>query len=108
MERMVADRLMFLLENRGFITSNQAGFRPNWCTTDQILKLVQDATDQFHHQDKNNRTLATFFDYAKAYDKVWRDGLLHKMQELDIPQRFVRYTRSFLSRRVTRVEINGE
>ena len=107
LERMVADRLMHILEDGGLITPNQAGFRPNRCTTDQILKLVQDATDQFHNGRTSNLTMTSFFDYAKAYDKVWRDGLLHKMQKLGIPNRFVRYTRHFLSRRWTHVEING-
>ena len=104
---MVADRLMHILEDGGLITPNQAGFRPNRCTTDQILKLVQDATDQFNNGKTSNLTMTAFFDYAKAYDKVWREGLLHKMQVLGIPNRFVRYTRHFLSRRWTQVEING-
>ena len=29
--------------------------------------------------------MATFFDYEKAYDKVWRDGLMYKMEKLNIP-----------------------
>ena len=107
LEKMVADRLMHILEDGGLITPNQAGFRPNRCTTDQILKLVQDATDQFNNGKTSNLTMTAFFDYAKAYDKVWREGLLHKMQVLGIPNRFVRYTRHFLSRRWTQVEING-
>ena len=59
------------------------------------------------HSSNNPRTYATFFDYEKAYDKVWRDGLLFKMQELNIPDRFIRYVRHFLSGRKTRVEVNG-
>ena len=47
------------------------------------------------------------FDYAKAYDKVWRAGLLYKMQEMNLPPRFIRYTRNFLSNRKTTVEIEG-
>ena len=107
LEKMIADRLSYVLESVGIITSNQAGFRPNWCTTDQILKLVQGASDQIHDRNSSNRTMTAFFDYAKAYDKVWRDGLLHKMLNYGIPDRFVRYTRHFLSGRWTQVEINN-
>ena len=107
LEKLVADRLLFWMEKYNKTSPNQAGFRPNWCTTDQALKLVQSATDQFHHKD-DNRTFAASFDYAKAYDKVWRDGLISKMLELTIPGRFIRYTRNFLSNRLTQVEINGE
>ena len=76
-------------------------------TTDQVLKLVQQASDQLHAKADNTRTFAAFFDYEKAYDKVWRDGLIHKMLEMEIPMKFIRYTRHFLSGRNTRVEVNG-
>ena len=59
-------------------------------------------------RDNQKMPNCTFFDYEKAYDKVWRDGLLHKMVELGIPWRFAKYTRHFLSGRCTSVEVNGE
>ena len=107
LEKIIADRLIHVLEDRKLLNDNQAGFRSNRCTTDQILKLVQQASDQLHNKAGNTRTLVTFFDYEKAYDKVWRDGLIYKMQQLNLPSRFIRYVRHFLSGRKTRVEING-
>jgi ribonuclease HI/exonuclease III len=107
LEKMVADRLMHVLESRRLLNDNQAGFRQGRCTTDQVLKLVQEASDQMHAEGSNHRLIATFFDYEKAFDKVWRDGLLHKMIEQDIPRRFVKYVRHFLSNRTTQVEVNG-
>ena len=70
---------MYVLESRDVINKNQAGFRQNRATTDQVLKLVQSASDQLHSREKSKLTICTFFDYEKAYDKVWRDGLLCKM-----------------------------
>ena len=107
LEKIIADRLLYILEERNLINDNQAGFRPNRCTTDQVLKLVQQASDQLHNKSGDTRLMATFFDYEKAYDKVWRDGLLYKMEMLNIPARFIRYVRHFLSGRKTRVDING-
>ena len=107
LEKVVANRLIFVLEERGLLTGNQAGFRPGRSTVDQVLKLVQDASDNMHAQPSGTRTMSTFFDYSKAYDKVWRDGLLFKMLQLGIPFRFVRYTRHFLSSRWTTVSINN-
>ena len=107
LEKVVANRLIFVLEERGLLTGNQAGFRPGRSTVDQVLKLVQDASDNMHAQPRGTRTMATFFDYSKAYDKVWRDGLLFKMLQMGIPFRFVRYTRHFLSSRWTTVSINN-
>ena len=107
LERIVADRLMYVLESRDVINKNQAGFRQNRATTDQVLKLVQSASDQLHSREQSKLTICTFFDYEKAYDKVWRDGLLYKMARLGVPKRFLRYTRHFLSGRITTVKVNG-
>ena len=38
---------------------------------------------------------------------MWRDGLIYKMHSLDLPWKFTRYTRNFLSSRVTTVEVNN-
>ena len=71
MERIVADRLIYILETRKLLNPNRAGFRQGRCTTDQILKLVQDATDNIQApRHESQRTVVCFFDYAKAYDKV--------------------------------------
>lgn len=109
LEKIIADRMTYILEDKGLLTNNQAGFRQGRCTTDQILKLTQRATDQIQNRstDKEYATMVTFFDYEKAYDKVWRAGLLHKLQELNMPWRYVRYVRNFLSGRITTVEVNG-
>ena len=106
LEKIIVNRLICVLEERGLLDENQAGFRPARSTTDQIWKLVQEASDNMH-DNKRKRTVVTFFDYEKAYDKVWRDGLLWKMNELGVPQRFCTYVRHFLSSRQTRVEVNN-
>ena len=108
LEKIIADRMNKYLEMNGLLNQHQAGFRSDRCTTDQVLKLVQMATDTMQNKDEEGAaTLITFFDFAKAYDKVWREGLLYKMIELGLPYRFVKYTRLFLSARKTCVEVNG-
>ena len=107
LEKIVADRLTYSMESKGLISDDQAGFRQNRCTTDQVLKMTQSAADQMQDKKGHNAIVVAFFDYAKAYDKVWRDGLLYKMLEMGLPHRFVRYVRNFLSTRRTKVDING-
>ena len=106
LEKIVADRLSHIMETRGSFNNNQAGFRRNRCTGDQALKLVQAATDEMHAK-KGNFSIVTFFDFSKAYDKVWRVGLLHKMIKKNIPYQFINYVRHFLSSRQTTVDVNG-
>jgi hypothetical protein len=106
MEKMIADRLSNILEERHQINDNQAGFRRNRCTADQVLKVVQAATDEIHKK-RGGALGVIFFDFEKAYDKVWRDGLIHKMIQMKIPYRFIKYVRNFLSARRTWVDVNG-
>ena len=108
LEKVIADRLSGFMEENKLFNDSQAGFRKARCTTDQIMKLVQTASDRIHERENGPTTIATFFDFERAFDKVWREGLLWKMTQLGIPYRFVKYVRLFLSTRKTHVEINGE
>jgi len=105
--KITADRLAAFMEDNNLLNPNQAGFRKERCTTDQVLKLVQMASDKIHENEEGTTTLVTFFDFSRAYDKVWREGLLSKMIKIGVPFQFIKYTRNFLSARKTVVEING-
>ena len=107
LEKIIADRLTSYMESNQLLNENQAGFRKERCTTDQVHKLVQMASDKMHEDKDGTSTIVTFFDFSRAYDKVWREGLLAKMIKLNVPYRFIKYTRLFLSARKTVVEING-
>ena len=107
LEKIIADRLSAYLEDNKLLNPNQAGFRRERCTTDRVLKLVQMASDKIHENEEGTTTLVTFFDFSRAYDKVWREGLLCKMIKLGVPFQFIKYVRMFLSGRSTVVEING-
>ena len=108
LEKIIADRLSSWMEEKNLFNECQAGFRQDRCTTDQVWKLVQQATDKIQtKRDSGLATLVTFFDFERAYDKVWREGLISKMIKMDLPYSFIKYTRLFLSGRKTRVEING-
>ena len=62
---------------------------------------------KYRIEKKTQQHLCCFFDYEKAFDKVWREGLLFKMAKMDIPPRYIKYVRQFLSGRKTKVQING-
>ena len=107
MEKIIADRLTSYMESNKLLNENQAGFSKERCTTDQVLKLVQMASDKMHENKDGTTTMVTFFDFSRAYDKVWREGLLSKMIKLGIPYRFIKYARMFMSGRRRTMEING-
>ena len=60
LEKIVADRLTSYLECNNLINPNQAGFRKERCTTDQVLKLVQMASNKMHKNKDGTTTLVTF------------------------------------------------
>ena len=106
LERLIVNRLSWWLEAKLLLSPWQAGFRKRRCTTDQCLRLSQFVSDGFQSTNKE-RTVLMLFDYSKAYDTVWRTGLLQKMLDIGIPLRFVQWTTAWLTNRIARVQLNG-
>ena len=105
MERVVANRLKFVFESRGLLAEEQAGFRAGRTTTDQVLALSQDVSDGFQER---KRTVLVTLDYAKAFDTVWRDGLLWKLVEMGVDARLVRWVQEWLVNRQAWVRLGAE
>ena len=103
-EKMVNNRLLTFLEQNNLIDECQSGFRKNRSTEDQITLLSQEIEDAFQTKQK---TLAVFFDLTKAFDKVWKDGLLYKLITNGIRGRMFGWIRDYLGRRRGRVKLDG-
>lgn len=104
-ERMVNSRLYWWLEDAGLLTEDQAGFRANSRTEDQLLRLCQNIQDGYQNA---NHTTAVFIDLQQAYDKVWRKGLLLKMRRMGIHGNLYRWIKNFLNERTIQTKINNE
>ena len=105
MERMVNLRMQWFLESKNVLAPEQAGFRQYRSTEDQTTHLAQAIEDAFQAKKV---MLATFIDFQKAFDKVWKDGLLVKLQRSGIHGNMYRWTKSYLHNRRARVLVNGE
>ena len=106
LERLIVNRLSWWLEAKWLLSPWQAGFRKRRCTTDQCLRLSQFVSHGFQSTNKE-RTVLMLFDYSKAYDTVWRTGLLQKMLDIGVPLHFVQWTTAWLTNRIARVQLNG-
>ena len=106
LERLIVNRLSWWWEAKSLLSPWQAGFRMRRCTTEQCLKLSQFVSDGFQSTNKE-RTVHMLFDYSKAYDTVWRTGLLQKMLDIGVPLRFVQWTTAWLTNCIARVQLNG-
>ncbi|GBP35417.1 RNA-directed DNA polymerase from mobile element jockey [Eumeta japonica] len=80
----------------GLIINEQFGFRPNHSCPQQTLRLVEYISEGF--KVKRN-TVAVFFDVAKAFDRVWHAGFIHKVYQLELPDRLVIIIYQYISNR---------
>ena len=103
-ERMVNERLYWWLEANKLLNPHQAGFRARHRTDDQLFRLTQKVIDGFH---KEESTTAIFVDLQEAYDRVWRKGLLYKMQEVGVHGKIYNWIKNFLTDRNIQTKINN-
>nr|KAG5701253.1 hypothetical protein BaRGS_020615 [Batillaria attramentaria] len=101
---MINKRLMWHLESNNLITKEQTAFRKNRNTEDQLVYLAQSIENAFQEKKK---VVATFIDLSKAFDKVWKDGLLLKLLTAGIAGRMFNWIKSFLCHRTARVKLDS-
>ena len=104
LQRMINQRLQLYLETESIIVPEQAGFRQYKSTEDQTTHLSQVIEDAFQAQKV---VLTVFIDLQKAFDKVWKDGLLVKLLRCGIRGNMYQWTKSYLHNRRARVSVDG-
>jgi len=104
LERVIARRIRWVLEKNGWLAECQAGFREGRGVDDQLLRLTQSIYDGFQEREKTGLML---FDLSRAYDKVWRDGLLWKLCGTGISASLIRWLQVWLSNRRAWVKVGG-
>jgi hypothetical protein len=70
------ERIMAWCERKGVLIEEQAGFRKNRSTSDQLFILTEIIKGR-----RPAKTYCCFIDIQKAYDRVWREGLWAKLYE---------------------------
>ena len=104
MERIITTRLYGFAEHFKLLDKEQEGFRKFRGTQDALLRLTQDIYNGFN---KNEHTAALFIDIEKAYDSIWRDGLMVKLKEMGITGRIWQWIKDFLTDRSARINMSG-
>ena len=90
--------------SNNLITKNQSGFRPNDSATNQLICLV----DSIHSSlDINLDVRSVFPDMSKAFDKVWHEGFIFKLNQNGINGKLLNLLKSYLANRLQRVLLNG-
>ena len=105
MERMVAERMNYWMENKGIINNWQTGFQRGKSCEDQIIRLTQSTQDGFEAREK---TLMVALDCSKAYDRVKKGRLWQRMIEEKMPGPMIRWFKSFTEGRIARTRVGTE
>ena len=89
------------------LTPHQSGFRRNDSCIYQLILIVHSICANFDH-NPSLEVRGNFLDISKAFDKIWDEGLLHKLESLGISGKLLNLFRSFLNDRHQRVVLNGK
>ena len=96
MEHMANKRLAWFLKSNKLITNSQGGFRKQRLTIDQMVKLetsIRETNIQKQH------LIAVFFDLEKAYDTIWRFGIMKDQYRMGLWGKLSNFIKSFLLER---------
>ncbi|GJQ72893.1 hypothetical protein Trydic_g1540 [Trypoxylus dichotomus] len=92
------------MDDLDFIPGCQFVFRREHSTTHQVLRLVEHIKEGFNRWEC---TGAVFLDVAKAFGKVWHQGLFLKMHRAGISKPMVKLIHSFLPNRTFKIKLEG-
>ena len=104
-EKLVNNRIVDHLEKCGLFSDFQYGFRFSRSTAD-LLTVVSDRIASAFN--KSGATRAVALDISMAFNRVWRAGILHKLNSYGISGQEFGLISSFLSSRRLRVVLGGK
>lgn len=103
-EKLILKRLLKYINEISYIPHFQFGFKEKYSTTHQLLRITELVYKSF---EQKKHSLAVFLDVTQAFDRVWHEGLIFKLQESGLPHYLVKIIQSFLKERVFSVRINS-
>ena len=97
-ERLLYNETFGSFLDNGLISANQLGFKPgDSCINQLMMHNIYKPFDDGYE---------VFQDISKAFDKVWHDGLIFKLQENGMSGNLLKVLKHFLTNRKQRVVLN--
>ena len=94
----------FFIEN-DLISPNQSGFKPGDSCINHLLSITHDIYKSF---DSGYEVRGVFLDISKAFDKVWHDGIILKLEQNGMSGQLHKLLHDFLVNRKQRVVLNSQ
>lgn len=99
-EKLFLKRLKPIIERKALIPTHQFGFRNQHSTVDQVHRIISNIERSL---EEKKVCSAIFLDVAQAFDKVWHQGLNHKLEK-NLPRQFSELLKSYIADRLFRIK----
>ena len=96
MERIIFKHVYNYFYSNGLFYRYQAGFLPGHSTVYQLLETYHNIVQSI---DEGKSCCMIFCDLSKAFDRVWHNGLIFKLQTYGIFGNLLQWFNSYLSHR---------
>ena len=103
-EKMIYNSLYSCIITNKLLNPCQSGFQKGNSCVSQLLKITHDI---FKNEPPVN-TRSIFLDMSKAFDKVWHEGLLHKVKAHGVQGKLYSLLANYLQDRKQNTLINGQ
>jgi hypothetical protein len=103
-ESVVHNRLIDHLTSNNIITKFQAAYLPGDSTAQQLLYMIHKIKGAW---STGKVAQACFLDVSSAFDAVWHNGLLCKLESINVSGTTLRLLKSYLSERKATTVIEG-
>ena len=104
MERCVYKPIHNHLLDNDILTTCQSGFTKEVSAVNQLINITNDFGKAL---DCGKEVRVVFCDISKAFDRVWQQGLIHKLKQSGISGNLLKWFQNYLYGREQRVLING-
>ncbi|MFZ2539900.1 MAG: reverse transcriptase domain-containing protein [Oscillospiraceae bacterium] len=103
-ERVIYNKIYEHCLKYNILTIKNSGFKKLDSTINQLIHITNLI---YEGLDDGFQIGMIFLDIQKAFDKIWHNGLLHKLNKYGIRGRVYGLLKSYLSGRLQRVILNG-
>jgi hypothetical protein len=83
-EKLILKRLKLIIKKYQLMSSHQFGFCSKHSAIDQVLRITDVIEKSFEQKQVCS---AIFLDIGQSFDRVWHDGLLHKLKSI-LPKQY--------------------
>jgi hypothetical protein len=96
MERIIYKHVYKHLHSNNLIYQYQSGFLPEHSTVHQLIELHNTILNSIENKEFN---CFVSCDFSKAFDKVWHNELIHKMNSYGIKGNLLSWFKNYIHKR---------